>query len=137
MRQPGTRPRTSARVGACTGQASRTEGSILRPNRLSYRIVAAAVIAGVVLVAPGPAYAAAPTNDTFAGATAIGAVPFSTTVDTSEATTDADDAEANANCGAPSTDASVWFSLAATTNGAFVVDVSASSYSAGVLVVTG
>jgi len=83
----------------------------LRPNRLSYRILAAVVIAGVVLVAPGPAYAAAPTNDTFAGATAIGAVPFSTTVDTSEATTDADDANANAICGAPSTDASVWFSL--------------------------
>ena len=109
----------------------------MRPNRLSYRIVAAAVIAGVVLVAPGPAYAAAPTNDTFAGATAIGAVPFSTTVDTSEATTDADDANANAICGAPSTDASVWFSLAATSSGAFVADVSASSYSAGVLVVTG
>jgi hypothetical protein len=93
--------------------------------------------AGLVLVGTGPAYAAAPTNDTFGGAIAIGSVPFSTTVDTSEATTDADDANANAECGAPATDASVWYSITAAADGALVADVSRSSYSAGVLVVTG
>src|SRR5262245_56094145 len=72
------------------GDAAITEGSNLRPNRLSYRIGAAAIAAGLILVGSAPAYAAAPSNDTFAGAIPIGAVPFSTTLDTSEATTDAD-----------------------------------------------
>ena len=108
-----------------------------RPNRLSYRIGAAAIAVGLILLGSAPAYAAAPSNDTFGGAIAIGAIPFTTTLDTSEATTDADDSAANANCGAPSMDASVWFSTTPAADGALLVDVSASSYSAGVLVVTG
>jgi len=108
-----------------------------RPNRLSYRIGAAAIAVGLILLGSAPAYAAAPSNDTFGGAIAIGAIPFMTTLDTSEATTDADDSAANANCGAPSMDASVWFSTTPAADGALIVDVSASSYSAGVLVVTG
>ena len=108
-----------------------------RPNRLSFRIGAAAIAVGLILLGSAPAYAAAPSNDTFGGAIAIGSVPFTTTLDTSEATTDADDSEANANCGAPSMDASVWYSTTPTADGALLVDVSASSYSAGVLVVTG
>jgi hypothetical protein len=93
--------------------------------------------AGMVLFGTSPAHAAAPTNDTFGGAIAIGSVPFSTAADTSEATTDTDDANANANCGAPATDASVWYSTTPVADGALVVDVSTSSYPAGVLVVTG
>lgn len=62
----------------------------------------------MVALTAAPAAAAPPTNDTFAGSVVIGAVPFSATVDTTEATTDAIDTQANAGCGAPATDASVW-----------------------------
>src|ERR1700738_5024501 len=89
----------------------------------------------LVLVGAAPAHAAAPTNDTFGGAVPIGSVPFTTSADTSQATTDADDANANAICGAPATDASVWYSTTPATDGGLVVDVSRSSYTAGVLVV--
>ena len=52
-----------------------------------------------------------PTNDTVAGATPISALPFTATLDTTQATTDATDASLNANCGAPATEASVWYYL--------------------------
>jgi hypothetical protein len=84
----------------------------------------------------GTALAAVPTNDTKAGIEAL-SVPDSVTLDTRDATTDADDAAMNPpDCGAPATDASVWYSL--TGSGSWVaIDVSESSYSAGVLVTTG
>jgi len=77
-----------------------------------------------------PALAAAPANDTLAGIETL-SVPDSVTLDTTEATTDADDASMNpGECGAPATDASVWYELTGT--GAWVaIDVSASTYSAG------
>jgi hypothetical protein len=84
-----------------------------------------------------PALAAAPTNDTYLGRTVIGSLPFSDSVDTTEATTDADDAEANTDCGAPATDASVWYEFTAAADANLLVDVSASDYSAGVIVVSG
>ena len=90
-----------------------------------------------VLAAAGPAYAAPPANDTFAGAVPIGALPFGATLDTSEATTDANDTEANTNCGAPALDASVWYSINPAADIVALVDVSQSNYSAGVLVVVG
>jgi hypothetical protein len=93
------------------------------------------VLTALVLVAP--AAAVAPANDTFAGAVTISALPFSDTVDTTQATTDADDAEANANCGAPATEASVWYAFTPASATGVGVDVSASDYSAGVIVVTG
>jgi hypothetical protein len=83
-----------------------------------------------------PAAAAAPSNDTYAARVVIGSLPFSDTRDTTDATTDADDAEANTNCGAPATDASVWYELAGT-DSTILVDASASDYSAGVIVVSG
>lgn len=100
---------------------------------------AAAVTAAVtaLLTLTGGVAIAAPANDTYSGATAIGSLPFADTVDTSTATTDADDAELNAQCGAPATDASVWYEVTPTTDGALMVDVTGSSYSAGVLVGTG
>ena len=88
------------------------------------------------LAAAAPVLAAPPTNDTYGGRQLI-ALGFNTTLDTSEATTDADDAAINANCGAPATDASVWYELTATADAFIGVDVSASNYSAGVLVATG
>ena len=87
------------------------------------------------LVLAAPVFAAAPSNDLFGGATAA-SIGFSESLDTTEATTDADDAEANAECGAPATDASVWYTLAGSDTG-IVVDVSSSDYPAGVIVVSG
>jgi hypothetical protein len=79
------------------------------------------------------AAAAPPSNDTFTGATPV-TLGFSEELDTSEATTDTDDAQLNASCGAPATDASVWYSFTTAVDTEVVVDVSTSSYSAGVLV---
>lgn len=87
------------------------------------------------LVLAAPVLAAVPSNDLLAGATPV-TLGYSASLDTTEATTDADDADANANCGAPATDASVWYSLVGGDTGV-VVDVSSSDYSAGVLVVSG
>jgi hypothetical protein len=87
--------------------------------------------AAPVLAAPPPG------NDDYAGRTVIGSLPFSDSVDTTKAGTDADDEELNAQCGAPATDASVWYELSATFDGTVLVDVSASTYSAGVIVATG
>lgn len=86
--------------------------------------------------AAGPAFAAAPGNDTHAGATVI-STGFSDSLDTTRAGTDAEDADLNAGCGAPATDASVWYTLTPPADGGVVVDVSGSDYSAGVIVATG
>lgn len=86
-------------------------------------------------VSASTAWAAAPANDTFPGATAV-APGYSEVLDTTEATTDADDMQLNTNCGAPATDASVWYALPGTDT-LIIVDVSASDYSAGVLVGVG
>ena len=100
-------------------------------------LVAALTAAALSLTigAPG-AMAAAPGNDLIGGATVV-TPGFSEELDTSGATTDADDAAANANCGAPATDASVWYSYTAAADGGVIVDVSSSSYTAGVIVVSG
>ncbi len=98
-------------------------------------LAAATALLTVGLAGP-PALAAAPSNDAYGGAVVIPAVPFSTTIDTTEATTDADDVELNV-CGAPAMDASVWYRFTATADEAYIADVSASDYSAGVFVATG
>jgi hypothetical protein len=84
-----------------------------------------------------PVLAAAPGNDTYGTRTVVAGIPFAETIDTFEATADADDAEANAQCGAPAVDASVWYEYTATSDGGLLVDVSGSSYSAGIIVATG
>jgi hypothetical protein len=106
--------------------------------RILRRSAAAIMAAALVVAMAEPAHAAAPANDTIGGAVAIAALPFSTTLDTTQATTEPGDAEANPpDCGAPATDASVWYDLTLPEAGAVLVDVSASDYSAGVLVVAG
>lgn len=101
------------------------------------RVLAAmATIAALIPLTTTSALAAPPTNDSFGGATPA-SLGFSQTLDTTEATTDADDAEANATCGAPAIEASVWYSYSPPADGAVVVDVSASSFAAGLIVVTG
>jgi hypothetical protein len=101
-------------------------------KRISTALCVAAVAA---VVGAAPALAAAPSNDVRGGATTISALPFSDTVDTSQATTDADDAALNAQCGAPVTNGSVWYAYTppAGVDGV-VVDVSSSSFSAGALI---
>lgn len=96
---------------------------------------AVATLVTASLLGAAPAWAAAPANDTSGGATAA-SLGFSEVLDTTEATTDSDDAQLNESCGAPSTDASVWYTLVGTGTGV-VVDVSASDYPAGVLVGVG
>ena len=96
-----------------------------------------AATTAMVLAGALPASAAAPpANDTSATATAITAFPFSETVDTTEGTTDEEDAALNSGCGAPATNGSVWYKLEASAP-AYVVDVSGSNYLAGVIVATG
>jgi hypothetical protein len=106
-------------------------------RRAAMAVVVGTTTATTVVATGGIALAAAPTNDTYAGRTVVGAVPFTQTLDTSEATTDADDAALNTDCGAPATDASVWYEVTADSDGALVADVSESSYSAGAIVATG
>lgn len=93
-------------------------------------------MATMVVLAAAPASAEVPTNDTIAGAKTIDSVPFEDALDTTEATTDAEDAAINAPCGAPATNGSVWYKLTATAAG-YIVDVSQSNFSAGVIVATG
>jgi hypothetical protein len=100
-------------------------------------LIIAAIVSLFAGASAGATGTAVPSNDTFASATAIAALPFSQTLDTTEATTDADDVEANSNCGAPVTEASVWYAFTPTSSNIILVDVSGSSYSAGVIVVTG
>lgn len=87
----------------------------------------------LALLGATPASAAPPGNDTFTGATAA-TLGFGETIDTSEATTDADDAQLNETCGAPATDASVWYAFTTAVSAGVFVDVSQSDYPAGVLV---
>jgi hypothetical protein len=77
-----------------------------------------------------------PSNDVFSGATVV-TVPFSEVLNTTGATTDADDAQLNASCGAPATDASVWYVLTPAADAQVVIDVSQSDYSAGIAVGVG
>lgn len=84
----------------------------------------------------GKALAEPPSNDTIAGATPA-SIGFSQVLDTTQATTDSDDTQLNASCGAPATDASVWYAFTVASDTTVVVDVSQSNYSAGVLVGVG
>jgi Family of unknown function (DUF6299) len=83
-----------------------------------------------------PALAAPPSNDTIGGAT-VASLGFSQELDTTEATTDDNDRLLNLGCGAPATDASVWYSYTAATDGEVIVDARGSDYSAAVLVGVG
>src|SRR5690348_429183 len=100
-------------------------------HRKLFALVTGAVMVGGFVMAQ-PALAAV-ANDKAAHATAIGSLPFSATEITTSATTDATDAALNAGCGAPATNASVWFVYTPPTDGAVIIDVSNSSYSAGII----
>ncbi|TPG18316.1 DUF6299 family protein [Pedococcus bigeumensis] len=97
---------------------------------------AAAALILVPLLATAASAAPAP-NDTAATATVVSALPSTIEQDTTGATTDATDAALNAQCGAPFTNASVWFRYTASADGGVIADMSASSYTGGFLVTEG
>lgn len=103
-------------------------------NRISLSIILAMVL---TLAMAMPVLAAPPANDTYAGRVAVGSLPFATSLDTTEATTDADDAAWNATCGAPATDASVWYEFVATSDEILLVDTTGSDYTVGISIVVG
>lgn len=108
--------------------------------RLARGLVALAAIPTLVLGTSAVASAgAAPGNDTFGGAVTIdnASLPYSQTLDTTSATTDADDTAANSSCGAPATNGSVWYTFTAPDSDLYALDLRASDYSAGAIVVTG
>jgi len=84
------------------------------------------------------AAAAPPSNDRIAGATVVSSLPFTDTVDTTAATTDADDAQLNLSCGAPHTNNSVWYKFTAgPSDTLLVVDTTGSNFSSGVIIAAG
>jgi len=105
--------------------------------KLRSTLTAAAAALLLVPVLATAASAAPAPNDTATSATVVTSLPTTITQDTTGATTDALDASLNANCGAPSTNASVWFAYTAPVDGGVVADMSASSYSGGFIVTEG
>ena len=103
----------------------------------------AAVLCSIVTLATGGFVRAAsaattPANDTIGGATVVKTLPLTQTLDTTGATTDADDAQVNQTCGAPATNNSVWFEYTAgPTDSLLAVDTSGSNFSSGVIIATG
>lgn len=96
----------------------------------------ALAILGLVPLAAGPAMAAAPGNDEYTGATVL-QLGDHITQDTTQATTNSGDEQDNSACGAPATNATVWFQYTPFIDGDVLIDVSKSDYSAGVMVFEG
>lgn len=97
------------------------------------RALAIALVLLFVMV--GPAAAAVP-NDTVAGATSVSVGDTVNQDTTGSDTTDATETALNANCGAPTVEHGVWFTIAGADD--YVgFDVSTSDYSAGVMLFSG
>ena len=91
----------------------------------------------MVTAAPALAASPPPANDLMTNAQTI-SVPFGPqTIDTTGATTDSDDATLNSFCGAPKTDASIWYTITPATDMGILVDLTGSDYSAGAIVAEG
>src|SRR5207248_2254312 len=100
-------------------------------------LVIPAVALGV-LVIPGTAGAITPPNDDFANATVINSLPFSDSVDMSEATVAQDDPLPS--CADPTIGngpGTVWYSLTLNHDAEIVYNTIGSSYEPGVVVYTG
>jgi len=98
-------------------------------------LIALIAIAGILGGATPALAAGPPPNDSIAGATVIKALPFSDTVDTTKATTDADEEAAGQPCrdfGAPAIEKSVWYTYTASADITLRVNTSASSYTTGI-----
>jgi hypothetical protein len=106
--------------------------SAIKPRWIGCGLLLLSLNNGIALAVP-------PSNDTFAGATVVGS-GFSETLDTTEATTDGDDAQLNSVCDigpAPTTNNSVWYAYTPITDTTVIVDTSGSNFSSGILVGTG
>jgi len=82
-------------------------------------LVALVVAVAWAMSAATPAYAAAPSNDDIGNAVGVSGVPYTNTVDTSEATF----AEGDSGCGL----ATVWYTFTPGTDGSYLFDTSGSS----------
>ena len=102
-------------------------------------VAAVSLLVASMGVAVVPAVALPPDNDTYSGREVLTEpLPITVMADTSEATTDGDDAELYAQCPeAPAVDASVWYEFTPVTEGELVIDTLASDYSVGAFVATG
>jgi len=98
---------------------------------------AATALALIPAVAVSAAHAATPSNDTVTGATEISSLPTTITQDTTQATTDGVDAALNNDCGAPATNASVWFKYTDADGAGFLATMENSDYSGGFFVTEG
>jgi hypothetical protein len=110
----------------------------------SYRLFVGLLAFSAILAQAFSAMAAPPSNDTLAGATAIDAIPFGDAVDTTEATTDADDDElaaSNAPCDPRQSGLqlakTVWYSVNLASGTDLSVDFAGSDFQPGVIVATG
>ncbi len=108
---------------------------VLRALRRASVVTTLAV--GSLVVLGEPALAAPPGNDDVTGATAITSLPFTDEVDTTEATTTAEELAWNEFCGAPAMEHAVWYTATIQAAGTVKVDVTGSDYSAGILVLNG
>jgi hypothetical protein len=107
----------------------------MSPRRVLACVAVALGLGGFVGTASA---AVAPPNDKIGGATVVPALPFVRTVDTTGATTDANDAQVDQTCGAPATNNSVWYKFTAGPRDTLVaVDTTGSTYSTGVIIATG
>ena len=97
------------------------------------RLLAAGAVAVLATgTAVSPAWAAVPANDEVGGAVAV-SIGDHISLDPTEATTTASDTD----CGAPATNASVWYTFTATADAGVVLDASQSDYSAGFMIFDG
>ncbi len=97
--------------------------------------VVAATTGLALLVLAAPAALAQPANDNFANATVIdpSSLPFTDTVDTTQATTEADEPTG----GCFYSEGTVWYSFTPSSSGVFRVDTTASSYFHAINIYTG
>ncbi len=110
----------------------------MSPRRVLAIFACVAVALGLGGLVDSASAATPPPNDLIGGATAVSALPFSATVDTTGATTDANDVQVDQTCGAPATNNSVWYTFTAGPNDALLaVDTTGSTFSSGVIIATG
>jgi hypothetical protein len=115
--------------------ACRESVHLMRRRRL---LLALTAFAFLCLPAVAPAWAAPPANDARDNATVIGTLPFSGTVDTTEATIGLEDDVAAANCGLASPyPKSVWYRYTPASDHDVLIDTAGSNYPVGVGVGTG
>jgi hypothetical protein len=105
----------------------------MRIARLGITLVAAAAL---VPLSASAAFAAPPGNDTPDGAVSL-TLGQTYKEDTTKATTDSQDADLNQVCGAPFTNASVWFTYDAAADGTVLADMTQSDYTGGFMIFEG